>query len=226
MSGCQTTKTFKIKLKSLMRHKFYALFLQGKLIGKNMINQIELLKKLGLAAFGNSWKASLADSLPVARQTVTDWIKGEKPIPVGVWSDIQKIIESRLMGLQGALLEIKEQRHLIIVQEMQRKGKVHINDAFSDFLYAMSDDEIMSLLAAYKEEYLKCSTEHPNDFFADLATIKDAIDFNICIRDIDGNLDLKLAEDCAISYQNNLKLAKSFDLDEVFMIERVKEILE
>ena len=58
-----------------------------------MINQIELLKKLGIAAFGNSWKASLADSLPVARPTITDWIKGEKPIPVGVWGDIQKILE-------------------------------------------------------------------------------------------------------------------------------------
>ena len=81
-------------------------------------------------------------------------------------------------------------------------------------------------LAEYKEEYAKLAKAYPSDIFADLATIKDAIDFNICIRDIDGNLDLKLAEDCAISYQNNLKLAKSFDLDEVFMIERVKEILE
>ena len=191
-----------------------------------MINQIELLKKLGVAAFGNSWKASLADSLPVARQTVTDWIKGEKPIPVGVWSDIQKIIESRLMVLQGALLEIKEQRHLIIVQEMQRKGKVYINDAFSDFLYAMSDDEIMRLLAAYKEEYARISSEYPNDTFADLATIKDAIDFNICIRDINGNLDLSIAEDCAISYAKNMNLSKSFGLDEEFMIERTKEIAQ
>ena len=189
-----------------------------------MINQIELLEKLGIAAFGNAWKASLADTLNIARPTVTDWTTGKKPIPVGVWSDLQKIVESRLRGLQGALLEIKEQRHLIIVQEMQRKDKVHINDAFSDFLYAMSDDEIMSLLAAYKEEYLKCSTEHPNDFFADLATIKDAIDFNICIRDINGNLDLSIAEDCAISYAKNMKLAKSFGLDEEFMIERTKEI--
>lgn len=191
-----------------------------------MINQIELLEKLGIAAFGNAWKASLADTLKIARPTVTDWTTGKKPIPVGVWSDLQKIVESRLRGLQGALLEIKEQRHLIIVQEMQRKDKVHINDAFSDFLYAMSDDEIMSLLAAYKEEYLKCSTEHPNDFFADLATIKDAIDFNICIRDINGNLDLSIAEDCAISYAKNMNLSKSFGLDEVFMIERVKEILD
>ena len=164
--------------------------------------------------------------MPVARQTVTDWIKGEKPIPVGVWGDLQKIVESRLMGLQGALLEIKEQRHLIIVQEMQRKGKVHINDAFSDFLYAMSDDEIMRLLATYKEEYARISSEYPNDTFADLATIKDAIDFNICIRDINGNLDLSIAEDCAISYAKNMNLSKSFGLDEVFMIERVKEILE
>ena len=189
-----------------------------------MINQIELLEKLGIAAFGNAWKASLADALPVARPTVTDWTTGKKPIPVGVWGDVQKIIESRLMGLQGALLEIKEQRHLIIVQEMQRKGKVHINDAFSDFLYAMSDDEIMRLLAAYKEEYARISSEYPNDTFADLATIKDAIDFNICIRDINGNLDLSIAEDCAISYAKNMKLAKSFGLDEEFMIERTKEI--
>ena len=191
-----------------------------------MINQIELLEKLGIAAFGNAWKASLADTLKIARPTVTDWIKGEKPIPVERWGDIQKILESRLMGLQGALLEIKEQRHLVIVQEMQRKGKVYINDAFSYFLYAMSDDEIMRLLTAYKEEYAKLAKAYPSDIFADLATIKDAIDFNICIRDINGNLDLSIAEDCAISYQNNLKLAKSFDLDEVFMIERVKEILE
>ncbi|MFX4485937.1 hypothetical protein ABTA87_20540, partial [Acinetobacter baumannii] len=110
---------------------------------------MELLEKLGIAAFGNAWKASLADALPVARPTITHWMTGKKPIPVGVWGDIQKIIESRLMGLQGALLEIKEQRHLIIIEEMKRKGKAYIQDEFSAYLYAMSDDEIMKLLSAY-----------------------------------------------------------------------------
>lgn len=190
-----------------------------------MINQIELLEKLGIAAFGNSWKASLADALPVARPTITDWLSGKKPVPVGVWSDIQKILESRLMCTQGALLEIKEQRHLIILEEMQRKGKATINDEFSDYLYAMSDDEIMSLLSAYKEEFFKLSKEYPNDVFIDLSTIKDAIDFNYCIRNINGNLDLSLAEDCALSYFKNMNLAKSFNLDEKFMIERSKEML-
>lgn len=189
-----------------------------------MINQIELLEKLGIAAFGNAWKASLADTLKIARPTITDWTTGKKPIPVGVWGDIQKIIESRLMGLQGALLEVKEQRHLIIVQEMSRKGKVFLKGTLPDYLYSMADDEILGLLAAYKEEYMKCSTEYPNDFFADLATIKDAIDFNICIRNIDGSLDLSLAEQCAISYEKNLKLAQSFDIDQIFLIERVKEM--
>lgn len=191
-----------------------------------MINQIELLKRLGIAAFGKTWKADLADNLPVARPTITDWMSGKKPIPVGVWSDIQRILNSRLLAVKGGILELSEQKHVIVVQEMQRKGKVHINDAFSDFLYAMSDDEIMRLLTAYKEEYAKLAKAYPSDIFSDLATIKDAIDFNICIRDIDGNLDLKLAEDCAISYAKNMNLSKSFGLDEVFMIERVKEILE
>ena len=191
-----------------------------------MINQIELLERLGIAAFGKSWKASLADALPVARPTITDWLSGKKPVPVGVWSDIQKILESRLMCTQGALLEIKEQRHLIILEEMQRKGKAIINDEFSEYLYAMSDDEIMSLLSSYKEEFFKLSKEYPNDVFIDLSTIKDAIDFNYCIRDLNGNLDLTLAEDCALSYFNNMKTAKTFNLDENFMIERSKEILE
>ena len=191
-----------------------------------MINQIELLEKFGIAAFGNSWKASLADALPVARPTVTDWLTGKKPIPVGVWSDIQKILESRLMAMQGALLEIKEQRHLIIVEEMKRKGKAYIDDTFSEYLYSMSDNEIMGLLSAYKEEFFKLSEKYPNDTFVDMSVIKDAIDFNYCIRDLNGNLDLSLAEDCALSYFNNMKTAKSFNLDENFMIERSKEILE
>lgn len=188
-----------------------------------MINQIELLEKLGVATFGNAWKASLADALPVARPTITDWTTGKKPIPVGVWGDIQKIIESRLMGLQGALIEIKEQRHLIIVQEMKRKGRAYIQDEFADYLYSLSDEEIMTILKAYKKEYSRLFSEFPNDIFMDLQAIKDALDFNICIRDINGNLDLSLAEDCALSYFKNMNLAKEFNLDALFMIDRVKE---
>ena len=189
-----------------------------------MINQIELLEKLGVAAFGKSWKASLADSLPIARPTITDWMSGKKPIPIGVWSDIQRILNSRLLAIKGGILELSEQKHVIVIEEMQRKGKVVINDAFAEYLNAMSDDQIQAAVKSYKSEYVKLSKEYPNDSFADMLTIKDALDFQICVRDLNGNLDLSIAEDCAISYAKNMKLAKSFGLDEEFMIERTKEI--
>lgn len=82
----------------------------------------------------------------------------------------------------------------------------------------------MTILKAYKKEYSKLSSEFPNDIFVDLQCIKDALDFNICIRDINGNLDLSLAEDCALSYFKNMKLAEEFNLDALFMIERTKEL--
>lgn len=189
-----------------------------------MINQIELLEKLGIAAFGNAWKASLADTLKIARPTITDWTTGKKPIPVGVWGDLQKIVESRLRGLQGALLEIKEQRHLIVVEEMQRKHRATTIGAFAEHLLNLQDDEIRKIYAAYKTEFARCTKLHPNDFFADLAVIKDALDFNFSVRNLDGNLDLKLAEDCALSFAKNKKLALSFGLDDQFLIERTKEI--
>jgi len=190
------------------------------------INQSELLKKLGVAAFGKTWKADLADSLPVARPTITDWLSGKKPIPVGIWSDIQRILNSRLLAIKGGILELSEQKHLVVIQEMQRKGKVVIGGAFAEFLNAMSDDQVQSAIKSYKSEYAKLSKEYPNDSYADMLVIKDALDFQICVRDLRGDLDLAIAEDCAISYQNNLKLAKSLDLDESFMIVRLKEILQ
>lgn len=192
----------------------------------NMINQIELLEKLGIAAFGKTWKADLADSLPVARPTITDWINGKKPIPVGIWENIERILKARLMGLKGSLLEISEQKHLIVAQEMQRKHKATTQGIFADHLFCMSDDEIKTLYQAYKIEYARCSNLHPNDTFADLSAIKDALDFNFCVRNLDGNLDLKLAEDCALSFAKNKNLALSFGLDDAFLIERTNEILE
>lgn len=188
-----------------------------------MINQIELLKKLGIAAFGNSWKASLADSLPVARQTVTDWIKGEKPIPVGIWKEINRILIERRAEIDQAI-SISSFTHLIVVEEMQRKHRATTIGAFAEHLLNLQNDEIRKIYAAYKTEFARCTKLHPNDFFADLAVIKDALDFNFSVRNLDGNLDLKLAEDCALSFAKNKKLALSLGFDDQFLIERTKEI--
>lgn len=189
------------------------------------INQSELLEKLGIAAFGNTWKADLADRLPVARPTISDWMSGKKPIPVGIWSNIEKILKERLNELKTGLILVSDKKHYIVLQEMLRKGKIIINDEFSHYTFELSDSEIISLLEAYKTEITKLSIEHPNESYADLAVIRDAIQFNICIRNINGNLDLAIAEDCAISYMNNLELIKSFNLDHEFLIHRVKDMV-
>lgn len=187
--------------------------------------QTQLLIQLGEAAYGKSWKASLADNLPVARPTITDWITGKKPIPVGVWADIQTILNDRMQELQIAVTALSGQKHLIVIAEMLRKDKVVIHDAYADYLNSFSDDEILQLLECYKKENARCAAQYPNDTFADLSSILDAIQFQIVVRNINGNLDLSIAEDCAISYQSNLRLAQSFGLDAMFMIERTKEIL-
>lgn len=189
------------------------------------INQKEFLEKLGIAAFGKTWKADLADALPVARPTITDWVSGKKPIPVGVWSDIQRILNSRLLSLQGAALELSERKHIMIIQEMQRKSRVIINDVFGDWLNLLSDNEIQNFSYAYEKEYACCSSEYPSELLIDLSTIKDAIQFQICVRSLSDDLDLATAEEYAISYMNNLRLAADYDFDAEFMIEQSKEII-
>ncbi|UYF78225.1 helix-turn-helix domain-containing protein [Acinetobacter ursingii] len=189
------------------------------------MNQIEKLIILGEAAFGKSWKASLADAIPVARPTITDWIKGEKPIPVGIWKEIQRILADRKKEIDEAIVLINT-RHLIILEEMKRKLMATTLGDFSDYLLELSDDEIRIIYAAYKTEYARCNMLYPDDVFTDLSTIKDALDFNFCIRNLDGNLDLKLAEDCALSFAKNKKLAKSFGIDDAFLLMRTKEIME
>ena len=190
-----------------------------------MINQSKTLEKLGIACFGNSWKASLADALNIARPTITDWLTGKKPIPVGIWADIKLILEKRNLEINEALLVISG-KHLIVLEEMQRKGKAVILGSFAESLLNLQDEQILLILDAYKHEFARCSKEHPNDIFADLSTIKDALDFNIIVRDLDGNLDLSLAEDCAFSFAENKKRALSFGINDELLIERVDELLE
>ena len=189
------------------------------------INQIELLTRLGRAAFGSSWKASLADSLQIVRPTITDWTTGKKPIPVGVWADIKKILEDRNMEINSAIKDVST-KHMIVVQEMARKQKAIITGTFAEYLLNMSDSDLLSAYASYKKEQQRCNNEYPNDVFADLLAIKDALDFNICVRDINKGLDFSIAESCAFSFLKNKRLASSFGIDDELLIERLKEIVE
>jgi len=53
------------------------------------------LTECGQALFGSAWKSSLAEALNVDPRRITHWLDGTRPVPVGVWADINMLAEQR-----------------------------------------------------------------------------------------------------------------------------------
>ena len=66
----------------------------------------ELLRALGQALWGGSWKTDMADALKVARKSVDDWSRDRMPVPGGVWGELQVLGEQRRVALDGLLPRI------------------------------------------------------------------------------------------------------------------------
>ena len=60
------------------------------------------LEAHGFALYGKSWKTAIADDLGVDARRVTHWIQGTRPVPAGIWSDLQKIARNRLDEVKDA----------------------------------------------------------------------------------------------------------------------------
>lgn len=60
------------------------------------------LTTYGYALYGRSWKTAMAEDLNVDARRITHWIQGTRPVPSGVWSDLQKIAHNRLADIQAA----------------------------------------------------------------------------------------------------------------------------
>lgn len=60
------------------------------------------LEANGLALYGRSWKSAMAEDLHVDARRITHWLQGTRPVPSGVWSDLQKIAMQRLADVQEA----------------------------------------------------------------------------------------------------------------------------
>jgi DNA-binding transcriptional regulator YiaG len=59
----------------------------------------EMRKTLGLTRDG------LADRLDVRADTIVDWERGKKPIPVGVVADLRDVAQDRIDEIQAAMDE-------------------------------------------------------------------------------------------------------------------------
>lgn len=60
------------------------------------------LQSYGFALFGRSWQSQVADALKVDRRRITHWIQGTRPVPHGVWHDLQKLAIDRLEDIKEA----------------------------------------------------------------------------------------------------------------------------
>ncbi len=60
------------------------------------------LEAHGWALYGRSWKTAMAIDLTVDARRITHWLAGTRPVPTGVWNDLQKIAGQRLADLQEA----------------------------------------------------------------------------------------------------------------------------
>ena len=60
------------------------------------------LEAHGWALYGRSWKTAMAEDLGVDARRITHWVQGTRPVPAGVWLDLQKIAQKRLADVQEA----------------------------------------------------------------------------------------------------------------------------
>lgn len=83
--------------------------------------------------------------------------------------------------------------------------------AFHRFIYNLNDQDIYKLWAAYKKAYAKATKDFPDDICCDLSLLRDALQFQVAIRD-DKQADPAIAEEIAISFHENAKLAMDFEV--------------
>jgi len=57
--------------------------------------QAEKLTECGLALYGQTWQTQLGNALGTDSRRIRQWLAGERPVPIGVWTDIKLLAEQR-----------------------------------------------------------------------------------------------------------------------------------
>lgn len=53
------------------------------------------LEKIGTSLFGTGWRNQIASYLNVNPARVTDWVNGRRPIPAGIWAELDQLAAQR-----------------------------------------------------------------------------------------------------------------------------------
>ncbi len=81
---------------------------------------------------------------------------------------------------------------------------------FHRYMYSLTDQQIYKIWNEYKEHFRNVSKGCPGDNFIDLSLLRDAIQFQISIRD-DKQASPEISEEIAMSFSENVRLAKYFE---------------
>lgn len=63
----------------------------------------EQLELIGIALYGTGYKIQLAEFLGVDRRRINHWLSGDRPIPVGITSEILEIAKQRKVEVHSAI---------------------------------------------------------------------------------------------------------------------------
>jgi hypothetical protein len=59
------------------------------------MTDIDRLFLAGEALYGRSWQSQVADLLNVDTRRIRQWIAQERPIPSGIWHDLERALRGR-----------------------------------------------------------------------------------------------------------------------------------
>lgn len=118
------------------------------------------------------------------------------------------------------------------VDESSQQGKSLLGQRtaflkFHQLMFNMSDIQLAQLNNGYKRFYASNKLGASTDIFTDVSLVKDAIDYQLCIRSHDSFNVNQVSEEVVQSWQSNLKLAKEFnEITSDVLIDLVNQMLE
>jgi hypothetical protein len=71
-----------------------------------MLNDYELLRRVGEALYGDYWQSILARNLGISRRTMQRWAAGLNPVTPSIWSGLDELLARRtapITELRGLL---------------------------------------------------------------------------------------------------------------------------
>lgn len=76
-------------------------------------NRRGLLISAGQLLFGERWQTELARALGLSDgRRIRQWLSGDRPIPVGIWDDLRKLLKDRSSEIALILKTFKTSRSL------------------------------------------------------------------------------------------------------------------